>query len=211
MDGKRNASTMLVAALAAGVVMLFGLSIFLWLSAREPGNTSAEAGFARDMLVHHAQAVEMSEIVRDRTENDRIKTLATDIALTQQAQIGQMQGWLDLWELPVAGPEPAMAWMGMPHEGRMPGMAAQEEINRLRTLPPEEADQLFLELMVPHHEAAVPMANAALEQSDEPVVEDLANAIVASQQAEIEIMQEMLRQMGGSVPEGEDTHTHEDH
>jgi uncharacterized protein (DUF305 family) len=46
------------------------------------------------MMVHHAQAVEMAEIVRDRTENPQTRTLATDIALTQQAQIGQMQGWL---------------------------------------------------------------------------------------------------------------------
>ena len=211
MGAPRGASTMLVAALAAGVVLLFGLSVWLWLSAREPGNDSAEAGFARDMIVHHAQAVEMSEIIRDRTENERIETLATDITLTQQAQIGQMQGWLDLWGLPVAGPEPAMSWMGMSHEGRMPGMAAQEEVNRLRTLPPDEADELFLELMIPHHEAAVPMADAALEQSDNPAVEELAGAIVASQQAEIEIMQGMLRQMGGSVPESEGTHTHEHH
>lgn len=211
MGGKGGASTMLVAALAVSVVLLFGLSVFLWISAREPGNSSAEAGFARDMIVHHSQAVEMSGIVRDRTENDRINTLATDIALTQQAQIGQMQGWLDLWGLPVAGSEPAMSWMGMAHEGRMPGMAAQEEVNRLRTLPPEEADQLFLRLMIPHHEAAVPMSEAALERTNNPTVENLANAIVASQQAEIEIMKEMLRGMGGTVPEGEGAHDHSDH
>lgn len=211
MDVTRGASTGLIAALAAGIVLLFGLSVWLWLSAREPGNDSAEARFARDMIVHHAQAVEMSEIVRDRTENDRIKTFATDIALTQQAQLGQMQGWLDLWGLPVAGPEPAMAWMGMPHEGRMLGMARQEEINRLHDLPPGEADQHFLKLMIPHHEAAVPMANAALDQSNNPAVEELASAIVASQQSEIEIMQEMLRGMGEAVPESEDTHNHENH
>ncbi|CAN5608138.1 hypothetical protein BH24ACT20_BH24ACT20_08080 [soil metagenome] len=211
MGGKGGASTMLVAALAVSVVLLFGVSVFLWISAREPGNSSAEAGFARDMIVHHSQAVEMAEIVRDRTENDRINTLATDIALTQQAQIGQMQGWLDLWGLPVAGSEPAMSWMGMAHEGRMPGMAAQEEVNRLRTLPPEEADQLFLRLMIPHHEAAVPMSEAALERTNNPTVENLANAIVASQQAEIEIMKEMLRGMGGTVPEGEGAHDHSDH
>lgn len=184
------------------MALLFGLSVILWLSAREPGNESAEAGFARDMMVHHAQAVEMAEIVGDRTENGRIKSLSTDITLTQQAQIGQMQGWLDLWGLPMAGTEPAMAWMGMPQDGKMPGMASQERINRLRTLPPKEADQLFLELMIPHHQAAVPMAKAALDHTNNPAVEKLANAIVASQQAEIEIMEEMLGQMGGSVPEG---------
>lgn len=211
MGQERSASMVLVAALAASVALLFGLSVFLWLSAREPGNNSAEAGFSRDMIVHHAQAVEMAEIVRDRTDDDRIKTLATDITLTQQAQVGQMQGWLNLWGLPVAGPNLAMSWMGMPQEGQMPGMADQEEINRLRTLPPDEADQLFLQLMIPHHEAAVPMAEAVLDDTNNPAVEGFANAIVASQQAEIEIMQDMLRQMGASVPENEGMQDHGNH
>lgn len=211
MGRERGASTVLILALAASVALLFGLSIFLWLSAREPGNNSAEAGFSRDMIVHHSQAVEMAEIVRDRTDNDRIKTLATDIALTQQAQIGQMQGWLNLWGLPVAGPNPAMAWMGMSQEGQMTGMADQEEINQLRTLPPDEADRLFLQLMIPHHKAAVPMAEAVLDDTDNPAVEDFANAVVASQQAEIETMQDMLRQMGASVPENESMQDHGNH
>jgi hypothetical protein len=68
--------------------------VWLYLSGRPPGDGSAEAGFARAMMVHHAQAVGMAEIVRDKTENEDVRILATDIALTQQAQIGQMQGWL---------------------------------------------------------------------------------------------------------------------
>jgi uncharacterized protein (DUF305 family) len=125
--------------------------------------------------------------------------------LTQQAQIGQMQGWLNLWDLPVAGTEPAMTWMGMSTEGRMPGMASPEEINRLRDLPPEEADRLFLQLMIPHHEAAVPMSNAVLERTGNSAVERLANAVIASQEAEIEIMKEMLRDMGANPPEEEES------
>jgi uncharacterized protein (DUF305 family) len=203
MGKSRGASPLLLPVLAGAVVVLFGLSVWLWTAAREPGNNSAEAGFARDMIVHHAQAVEMAEIIDDRTENDRIETLATDITLTQQAQIGQMQGWLNLWDLPVAGTEPAMTWMGMSTEGRMPGMASQEEVNRLRDLPPEEADRLFLQLMIPHHKAAIPMANAVLERTSNPAVERLANAIVASQETEISIMQEMLRDMGPNPPENE--------
>ena len=206
MIGKsRGVPPLLVAVLAGAVVVLFGLSVWLWIATREPGNDSAEAGFARDMMVHHAQAVEMAEIIEDKTENDRIETLATDITLTQQAQIGQMQGWLNLWDLPLAGTEPAMDWMGMSNEGRMPGMASPEEINRLRDLPPEEADELFLQLMIPHHEAAIPMSNAALERTSNPAVERLANAIVSSQEAEISIMRELLRDMGANPPEEEES------
>jgi uncharacterized protein (DUF305 family) len=181
---------------------LIGAALALLLSVRPPGDESAEAGFARDMMVHHAQAVEMAEIVRDRTESQEIRTLVTDIALTQQAQIGRMEGWLAVWGLPATGTEPAMSWMGHPTEGRMPGMASPEQIEELRELPPEEADVRFLQLMIPHHEAALSMSDAVLERTDRPDVERLAQAIAASQEAEIEVMQDLLRSRGASV-EGE--------
>jgi uncharacterized protein (DUF305 family) len=168
-----------------------------------PSDSSPEAGFARDMMVHHAQAVEMAEIVRDKTGSEEIRTLAADIALTQQAQIGQMQGWLQVWDLPPTGTEPAMSWMGEPHEGRMPGMASPEEINNLQQAPPEEAEALFLQLMIPHHEAAVPMAQAVLEETDRKEVERLAGSIMASQQAEIELMRGLLQRRGVTVEDGE--------
>ena len=168
-----------------------------------PSDSSPEAGFARDMMVHHAQAVEMAEIVRDKTGSEEIRTLAADIALTQQAQIGQMQGWLQVWDLPPTGTEPAMSWMGEPHEGRMPGMASPEEINDLQQASPEEAEALFLQLMVPHHEAAVPMAQAVLEETDRKEVERLAGSIMASQQAEIELMRGLLQRRGVTVEDGE--------
>lgn len=212
MGSSRGATVYaLVAALAFATILLFGLSVWLWLSAREPGDRSAEAGFARDMIVHHAQAVEMAGIARDRTENERIETLATDIVLTQQAQIGQMQGWLEIWDLPAAGPEPPMAWMGHPTEGRMPGMASPGDINQLRELPPQQADQLFLELMIEHHQAAVPMAEAALDATGQPVVERLADSIIASQQSEIELMEGLLQEMGGQPGEAEPAPAHDEH
>ena len=182
-----------------------------------PGEDSAEAGFARDMMVHHAQAVQMAEIVRDKTESAEIRTMASDIALTQQAQIGQMQGWLAVWRLPATGTGPAMSWMGHPTESRMPGMASPEELNDLQKADPEEADALFLQLMIPHHEAAVPMAEAVLEETDRPEVERLAGAIAASQQSEIQLMQGLLNQRGittedSSAPEehphGAEGHSH---
>ena len=178
---------------------LLGASAGLLFS-RPPGDGSAEAGFARDMMVHHAQAVQMAEIVRDKTKSDDMRLLASDIALTQQAQIGIMQGWLGVWGLSIVGTEPAMAWMGHPMDGPMPGMATPEEINRLGELPPEEADALFLRLMIPHHEAAIPMARAVIERSDEPEVDLFAKQVIAAQQAEIENTQEMLNALGAAPP-----------
>jgi uncharacterized protein (DUF305 family) len=200
----------LAAVLAVAAVVFFGLAVWLYLSGRPPGDGSPEAGFARDMIVHHAQAVEMAEIVRDRTENEEIRILATDVALTQQAQIGMMLGWLDVWGLPATSTEPAMAWMGHPMEGMMPGMASSEEVNGLRELPPEEADKLFLRLMIEHHRAAIPMAESVLEQSNHPAVEELARAIASSQRGEIETMQVMLETMGAPPVEDEESMPMED-
>ena len=168
----------------------------LYLTSRPPGDDSAEAGFARDMMVHHAQAVEMAGILRDKDVSPEMETLATDIALTQQAQIGQMQGWLAVWGLPMTGAEPAMSWMGHPTTGRMPSMATQQELEALREAPPEEAEKLFLQLMIPHHQAAVPMSEAVLEETDRPEVKQLAGAIVTSQKIEIEVMRDLLEERG---------------
>ncbi len=118
----RNRSVAYALLLIVAVLVAVA-SLYLLATSQPPGEGSAEAGFARDMMVHHAQAVEMAEIVRDKTQNEEIWTLASDIALTQQAQIGIMQGWLGVWGLPTTGEEPAMAWMGHPMEGLMPGMA----------------------------------------------------------------------------------------
>ena len=175
-----------------------------------PTEDSAEAGFARDMMVHHAQAVQMAEIVRDKTESEEIRTMASDIALTQQAQIGQMQGWLAVWGLPATGTGPAMTWMGHPTEGRMPGMASPQELDELQKAESEEADVLFLQLMIPHHEAAVPMSEAVLEETDRPEVERLAGAIIASQQSEIQLMQGLLNQRG-VAPEDSSTPSSSEH
>ncbi|MFG3477846.1 DUF305 domain-containing protein [Streptomyces sp. NPDC047980] len=85
-------------------------------AAAAPAADSADAGFARDMAVHHQQAVEMSFIVRDRTQDEEVRRLAYDIANTQANQRGMLLGWLDLWGLPKvdSGAEP-MAWMEQAH------------------------------------------------------------------------------------------------
>jgi uncharacterized protein (DUF305 family) len=197
--------------LAAIAVILAVVSLVLLLTSRPPADDSPEAGFARDMMTHHAQAVQMAEIVRDKTESQTMRTIAADMALTQQAQIGMMQGWLTTWGLPVAGTKPPMGWMGHPVEGLMPGMATPEEIDRLREASPEEADVLFLKLMIPHHQAAIPMAEAILRRTDRPEVEQLAQAIANSQQLEIQMMHEMLRERSASPLEDRRPMTHEGH
>ena len=178
-----------------------------------PGDESVEAGFARDMSAHHAQAVEMAMLIADRTGDPKLKILATDIALTQQEQIGRMKGWLVHWGLSPTGSRPAMAWMSgaaahdgghggggsgahLLPDGRMPGMASEADIARLRALSGRPAEVLFLRLMVAHHRGGIPMAREAAKRADHVGTRELARAIEDGQAAEITVLQQMLRDRG---------------
>lgn len=199
-----NWSTLLLFLLLSMSAGMFGY----WVGIRQttgPGRASADVGFARDMMTHHAQAVDMATLLRDRTDDPEMRQLALDIMLTQQAQIGQMQGWLTLWGYPIARTDQAMSWMGMPTSGPMPGMATPEQLNQLRKLEGIEADALFLQLMIPHHRSGVAMGQAALARAQRPEVRVLAQSIVDAQTSEIALMQELLQQKGfPPVPEEED-------
>ncbi|MBA2520351.1 MAG: DUF305 domain-containing protein [Chloroflexia bacterium] len=160
-----------------------------------PGEDSAEAGFARDMITHHEQAVKMALLVRDRTAEPLVRSFATDIILTQTNQMGQMMGWLDVWGLPLTGLERPMTWMGHGSQP-MPGLASPAELAELSNLTGVEAEVLFLQLMIRHHLGGIPMARAILEQSEHPVTSRLATSIINAQQIEVDIMAEMLAERG---------------
>jgi uncharacterized protein (DUF305 family) len=189
--------------------------------AHAPGDSSVAAGFARDMTDHHAQAVDMATIIGQRTKSPQIRTLATDIALTQTNQMGQMQGWLNQWGLSLGRTGPPMQWMtqqrmDMAHasgttlpamdpalmrlqpDGRMPGLATAAQVRRLSTLPEEQADVLFLQLMIAHHRAGVAMARMAQALTGVGVVDRLAATMVTGQQNEILQMTQLLTQRGAT-------------
>ncbi|WP_017238939.1 DUF305 domain-containing protein [Streptomyces sp. SS] len=172
---------------------------------RTPDSASADAGFARDMAVHHQQAVEMSFIVRDRTKDEEVRRLAYDIANTQANQRGMMLGWLDMWELPKvqSGVEP-MTWMGMggsgdagPLDGAlMPGMATNAQLDELRKASGREAEVLYLKLMTEHHRGGVHMAEGCVSKCSVDIERNLAQGMVDAQQSEIALMADMLRKRG---------------
>jgi uncharacterized protein (DUF305 family) len=157
-------------------------------------NAAVDVGFARDMKVHHAQAVRMSEVLHRRSSDVGLRTLAFDILSTQQGQIGIMTGWLDLWQQTQTSTGPVMAWMG--HSGPMPGMATGEQISALETLPVQQAEEQFLRLMIRHHEGAVPMAAYAAAHASSSDVARLARGMELGQAEEIELMQGMLGARG---------------
>ncbi|MET7655085.1 MULTISPECIES: DUF305 domain-containing protein [unclassified Streptomyces] len=167
-----------------------------------PAADSADAGFARDMAVHHQQAVEMSYIVRDRTADEDVRRLAYDIAQTQANQRGMLIGWLDLWGLPKVSSDAPMSWMGMGgmsdgEDGAlMPGMATDTELRRLGTLNGRQAEVLFLQLMTDHHKGGIHMAEGCVAKCTVGVEKRLAQGMVEAQRSEIDLMTDMLEARG---------------
>jgi uncharacterized protein (DUF305 family) len=110
--------TILLVAAGAVVLLLVGATLGLALSGKfagsdsaTPDNASVDAGFARDMIVHHDQGVLMAHYAEENTTDQEISVMAYDIGYTQTDQIGQMQGWLSLWDLPESGDGTHMGWM----------------------------------------------------------------------------------------------------
>lgn len=175
------------------IMLLVGGLIGYWLGGtRAPADDSVDVGFARDMSIHHEQAVQMAALVYDRSEDEAIRSLAFDILTTQHGQIGIMSGWLDAWERPWTSTGPRMTWMGMPTEGLMPGMATAEQMASLRDATGEEADIIFLQLMIPHHRSGIDMAHHALAGAEREEVRIMAQGMFEAQELEIAYMQELL-------------------
>ncbi|MFC5929325.1 DUF305 domain-containing protein [Cryobacterium melibiosiphilum] len=205
--------TLLVAIMLTALVVgvaAFSVGRLSTLVDPRPSDTSAEAGFARDMQTHHNQGVELALIIRDRTDDEAVRRLAYDITVTQGQQSGQMYAWLVLWDLSQAGAEPSMTWMTRPaptdsgsdsghaHDTEhvagepMPGLATSEQIASLTAASGIDAEREFLTLMIAHHQGAVEMAEAVLDRSDNSTVRGFANAVVLSQKSEIDLMTGML-------------------
>ncbi|ULH14298.1 DUF305 domain-containing protein (plasmid) [Deinococcus sp. KNUC1210] len=187
-----------VRAVLAALVVVLGLAGWgLWISVRPPQEGSLAVRFARDMRLHHAQAVELSMHILERPVSAPVRLLAQDIAVTQEAQIGQMGGWLDIWGLPFSGRDAPMAGMNRVAMG----MATEAQVRSLDTLSAKQAETEYLELMIQHHRGGVQMAQDGLK-SGVPQVQTLARAIVQSQTAEISLIAGMLKQRGAAVPAG---------
>ena len=188
--------------LVAVVALLVGVLGALWVvqsRSSAPAEWSADAGFARDMQTHHAQAVEMAFLVRDRSDDEQLRTVAYDIITSQQQQAGQMYGWLVQWGLPQTASRPPMAWVEGEHaeahasgDATMPGMATKAQLDELRAASGVEAERLFLRLMISHHEGGVAMADAAVDDATTTEVRTLAEAIAAAQTSEITLLEDML-------------------
>lgn len=191
----RFGAAWLAALLILGLLLGAGGALYA-ARATTPGDTSAEAGFLRDMSTHHAQAVAMSMIAHANSTDPGIISLSADISLTQHGQIGYMQAWLRDWGLSPTGSEPAMSWMpdaqGSLVNGLMPGMATREQMTALREASGRELTVQFLTLMRQHHLGGIHMAQEIVEMSDNADVTWLAQTMVSGQQSEINLIDDLL-------------------
>jgi uncharacterized protein (DUF305 family) len=145
-----------------------------------------ELRFLDQMVPHHQMAVHSAQMMIANSERPELRDLSRRIITAQQTEIEQMGQWRAAW-FPDAAAAPSLTMMGG-QGGMMSGdmMGSQEQM-----------DRLFLEMMIPHHEAAISMAEQALDESDRPEIRTLAEAIISSQTAEIEEMRGYLRDFFG--------------
>ena len=155
----------------------------------------ADVAFANDMIQHHAQALLMVDMTMGRELDPEVLQLADDVRAAQAPEIEQMAAWLTAWDKPI--PETvrdhANAHGGGDAEmDNMPEMMSEDDVSELEAAQGQEFEDLWLEMMIEHHEGAVDMAQT--EQSDgvfEPAV-DLADSIENSQDEEIDQMEGLL-------------------
>jgi uncharacterized protein (DUF305 family) len=150
------------------------------------GYTEEDARFVQGMILHHAQALLMTELVADRTGSESMRRLAGRIEVSQKDEIAVMERWLGRRAEPL--PEDHL------HGSLMPGMLTDEELARLAAATGAEFERLFLELMIRHHEGALIMVADLFSSGggQEAEIFQLASHVDADQRAEIARMRGML-------------------
>nr|WP_306327844.1 DUF305 domain-containing protein [Streptomyces venezuelae] len=138
---------------------------------------SADFTYVQMMVVHHRQALTMTALAPERAASPQVRKVAERIAAAQKPEIDAMEGWLKN----NGGPREQA---GHDHHS-MPGMATEAQLKELGDAKGTAFDELFLKLMVTHHEGAVTMAAEVLSQGNNVLVEEMANDVIAQQTAEI--------------------------
>ncbi|MCM3921779.1 DUF305 domain-containing protein [Frankia sp. AiPs1] len=180
------------------------------------GHNAADITFAQRMIPHHRQAVEMAELAPSHTRNPQVRSLAQQIRAAQAPEIATMVGWLTGWGQPTAPPattgdsgrsmgDHGMAGSGMADDGMtdhgietdapeaaMDGMMSSADMTALRNATGPAFDEMFLAMMIEHHQGAVAMAKAEIRDGLHAPAKQLAVNIQRTQATEIISMQDLL-------------------
>ncbi len=170
--------------------------------------TDADVAFMQHMIVHHAQAVEMGDLIAERTTHPGIRLIGNRIAVSQTAEIEMMRTWLarrgEALDMPgghdhhanTSESGPATTPSDVPV---MPGMLSPRQMAELGASRAAEFDRLYLIGMIQHHQGAIDMVNALLVEpgaGEDPEISDFLGGIFADQSAEILRMKSMLAALG---------------
>jgi uncharacterized protein (DUF305 family) len=161
-----------------------------------PPGSPADVQFMQGMIVHHAQAVEMTALIESHTENKELRSLGARIGRSQSDEIEFMKRWLTARGEPITLAMPDMPGMDMSsHQMLMPGMLTAKQMDALKKARGEEFDQLFLTGMIQHHNGALIMVKDLFDTAGAGQDAELFNFttdVDSGQRAEIRIMQTML-------------------
>lgn len=161
-----------------------------------PSLSPADVEFMQGMILHHAQAVEMTALIPSHTENKKLQSLGARISSSQQDEIKFMKRWLAARGAAV----PKTTMLGMASEGAMPlmpGMLTPNQMQALANAKGSEFDRLFLQGMIQHHNGALIMVKNLFDNAgagEDAALFDFATDADNTQRAEIKIMEGMLRE-----------------
>lgn len=174
------------------------------------GPSKDDISFMQGMIMHHSQAVEMTDLMTTRSRDPRLLALGKRISISQADEIDYMKQWLEDRGAPVSmshGTDHMGDMKGMPADHMshmnigamplMPGMLTPEQMKALADSTGPRFDHLFLTGMIQHHTGALTMVEELFDKAgagQDPVLFDFATDIDNTQRAEIEIMQGMLRE-----------------
>src|SRR2546427_5136459 len=163
-----------------------------------PPSSPADVQFMQGMIMHHAQAVEMTALIASHTENKDLRLLGSRISHSQSEEIKFMQRWLDARGEPLSLAMPEMPGMDMSKQPMlMPGMLTPKQMEALKKAQGAEFDRLFLTGMIQHHGGALVMVQDLFDTAGAGQDAELFNFttdVDSGQRAEIRIMQNMLGQ-----------------
>lgn len=166
-----------------------------------PPTSPKDIEFMQHMIVHHAQAVEMTALIDSHTENKDVRSLGSRISRSQSDEIKFMKRWLEARGQPTSAPMPDMPGMDMSshqmmgHQMLMPGMLTAKQMEALRNAKGKDFDHLFLTGMIQHHNGALVMVKDLFDTGSagqDAELFNFATEVDTGQRAEIKIMHKML-------------------
>ncbi len=157
----------------------------------------ADVAFMQMMIPHHAQALEMSALADEHARSKAVRVLAERISASQAPEIQAMSAWLEErnMEVPGGGEDPKTYDHGQHGHHSMMGMLTPAQMHRLADARGARFDRLFLRGMIQHHAGAVDMAEDAAQDGSDVIVGEMSADVAATQAAEIERMQDLLKRL----------------